>query len=108
MKALNNIQFVSDATTNFNQWINAITQAETYDKAVRKGEGALGFIDCMTTYLNCMICWDNNDFTGDLGDLLDNMTASVYQHVADKARETNQPNDVIMKLLEKRDEYTQN
>lgn len=106
MQALNNIKFISEATTEFDKWINAINSANTFEKAKRKAEGALGFVDCLTTYLNCMVCTENNDFTGELGELLDSMTARVYQAAANKAMETKQPCETIMRLLKRRDEYS--
>ena len=108
MKALNNIKFISEATTTLNDWLKAIEETETYEDAKNKGRIALGYIDCMMTYLNCMICKENNDFTGDLGELLDSMLASVYQKLANKAIETKQGDDIVMKLLKKRDEFLSN
>lgn len=104
MKALNNIKFLCEATTTFNSWLKAIDDSETYEGAKLPGNAAFGFIDCMTVYLNTMITMENNDFTGDLGEVLDGWTASVYQHMAEKAIETKQTSETVMKLLKSRDE----
>lgn len=105
MKVLNNIKFICEATRTLDSWLNAIGEAETYEKARQKATGCFGFIDCMTVYCNTMICMENNDFTGDLGDTLEAWTASVYQRMADKAIETKQPAETISKLLQMRDEH---
>lgn len=105
MKALNNMKFITEATTTFNGWLANISSAENYDHAKRNAATAVGFVDCMIVYLNTMIDRENNDFTADLGDVLDEWMAKIYQKVADKAIETNQPNEVILSLLKRRDEY---
>lgn len=105
MKALNNVKFISEATTELDKWIDQISRASNFEKAKRKAEGAIGFIDCLTTYCNCLLCVENNDLTGELGELLDNMTARVYQAAANKAIETKQPDEITVKLLKRRDEY---
>lgn len=104
MKVMNNIAFLCEATTSFNGWLEEIEKSETYEDARRPGSSAFGFIDCMKVYLNSMIDKENNDFTADLDEVLDNWIASVYQHMADKAIETKQPNETVMNLLRARDE----
>lgn len=105
MKALNNIKFISEATAQFNRWLRGIDEAEDYGKARTCGAAALGYVDCMTVYLNNMVCLDNNGFTEDLGELLDSWAADVYQHLAWKAIDTKAGNDEIMQMLKKRDKY---
>lgn len=104
MKVLNNIKFLCEATTTFNAWLKAIDDSVTYEDAKRYGNAAFGFIDCMTVYLNSMISTENNGFTAELGDVLEDWTASVYQHVGEKAIETKQDIDIVLKLLKRRDE----
>ena len=41
----------------------------------------------------------------ELDDVLNDWMAKMYQAIADKAIETDQPHDVVLKLLQKRDEY---
>lgn len=105
MKALNTIKFITESAVQFNVWLERIENADTYQKAVNEAHAAVGYIDCMTVYLNNMISEENNFFTGELGDTLDEWTANIYQKMVNKATETNQDHDTIWKLLCKRDEY---
>ena len=107
MKALHNLRFVSKATISMNDWFEGINKAETFEKAKEKAAAALGYIDCMTTYLNCMIDKENNDFTAELDTLLDAWVAKVYGSLAMRAVETNQSTEVITKLLKKHDWYSE-
>lgn len=105
MKALNNLKFVTEAMTTLNEWITAIDDADTFEKSKEKAAAALGYIDCMITYLNCMIGEENNDFTAELDETLDTWAATVYQHIANKAVTTDQTPDTVMALLKKRNSY---
>lgn len=104
MKALNNMKFVTESLTGLSGWIEAIDDAKNFEKAKEKA-AALGYIDCMITYLNCMIDKENNEFTTELDEILDTWTARVYQHIADKAVMTDQTADAVVALLKKRDSY---
>ena len=66
-----------------------------------------GYIDCMFTFLNTMLCMENNDFTGEFNDVLDDWMAALYQTLADKAIETKQDSETIHKLLCMRDEHAE-
>lgn len=101
MKALNNMKFVTESITGLSKWIIAIDDADTFEKAKEKAAAALGYIDCMITYLNCMIDEENNDFTAELDETLDAWTERVYHHIADKAIATHQEKDTIRVLLTK-------
>lgn len=105
MKALNNIKFICDATTTFNSWVNRIDTASDYDEARRFGSAAIGFVDCMTVYLNAMVDKDNNDFTAELDDMLESWQAAIYQHMASKAIETHQDSNTIISMLRMRDAH---
>lgn len=105
MKALNTVKFISNATTEFNEWMKAIEEAKDYETAKNKARCTFGYIDCMIVFLNSMIDKENNDFTADLDELIDEWKSNVYQKVADKADEMNEAPEEIMKLLQKRDEY---
>lgn len=105
MKSLNNMKFVTESLTGLNGWIEAIDAAKTFEKAKEKAAAALGYIDCMITYLNCMIDKENNEFTAELDEILDTWTARVYQHIGSKAITTNQAPDTVIALLKKRDSY---
>ena len=105
MKALNTMMFVSNAVQELTEYKTKIAAAETYEDAKNTARGMMGYIDCLVTFLNTMICKENNDFTAELDDVLNDWMAKMYQAIADKAIETDQPHDVVLKLLQKRDEY---
>lgn len=105
MKSLNTMKFMSNAIENLTEYKTAIAAAETFKDAQKQALAMMGYIDCLTTFLNTMICVENNDFTGDFGELLDDWMHKLYQELAIKADETKQPSEVILKLLNKRDEY---
>lgn len=104
MKALNSIKFVVKAEAAFNKWLNAIDSASSYEEAKKSANAAFGFVDCMTTYLNCMIAAENNEFTANLDELLTEWEATIYQRMICKAMQTKQPYDVIQSLEEKREQ----
>lgn len=105
MKALNTMKFMSNAIETLTEYKTAIAAAETFEDAKNRARGMMGYIDCLTTFLNTMICFENNDFTGDFGELLDGWMHKMYQALVNKAEETKQPSEVMWKLLTKRDEY---
>lgn len=104
MKALNTIQFISNACEDLTNWKNKINAAETYEDARRLGNCMLGYLDCMTTFCNTMICHENNGLTGEISDMISNWQAECYQAVGNVAMKTKQPTDVIIGILKKRDE----
>lgn len=105
MKNLNTMKFISNAVSELNEYKVAIKTAETYDSAKNIARTAFGYLDCMTTFLNTMICAENNDFTEEFDEVLDGWMHKIYQAMVDKAIDTNQESDLIFKLLQKRDEY---
>ncbi len=105
MKKLNTIQFIANAAEVVTSWKAKITGAETYEDAKKAANYLLGYIDCMVTFGNTMICTENNDFTADFGDVTDRWKADVYQAMATKADETHQDGDTIIRLLQRQDEY---
>ena len=104
MKALNPIKFVAEAAERVSEYKASIKAEENFDKAKRIGAAALGYTDCMVTFLNTMIDAENNDFTGELDEVISGWQKAIYQAVIDKADETHQDHDTIWKLLVKRDE----
>ena len=104
MKALNTIQFISNASEDLTNWKNKIHEVETYEDARRLGNCMLGYLDCMCTLCNTMICKENNGLTGEISDMIDNWKAECYQAVADVAVKTGQSADIIVVLLKKRNE----
>ena len=105
MKALNTMKFVANAVSELTRYEASIRAAETYEEAANRARKALGCTDCCITFLNTMICAENNDFTAEFGDVLDGWLHTIYQAMASKAIETKQSDDLICKLLQKRDEY---
>jgi hypothetical protein len=98
------MQFVNNTIKDLTKYESRIEAAETYENAKNIARQMLGFIDCMITFNNTMICMDNNDFTGEFDEVITDWTSHVYQLLANKAIETQQPHDILMKLLKKRDE----
>lgn len=105
MKALNTMMFVSNAITELNAYTTRIREAETYEAARNQAYQMIGYLNSLTTFLNTMICMENNDFTGEFGEVIDSWMATVYQTLANKADETKQSAGTIAQLLKKRDEY---
>ncbi len=106
MKSLSTMKFVSNAIEELTKYDEAIATAKTFEDAKGAARKMMGYIDCLVTFLNTMICTENNDFTGDFEEVLDGWMHKMYQTLVNKATETNQGKDVIWKLLVKRDEYT--
>lgn len=104
MKALNAMVFVSDAAEEVAKIKDRIKAAEDFGAAEAAFRHMAGYIDALNTFNNAMVCLENNDFTGDFGDVIDNWMRKAWQALIDKAAETGQSKDVIQKLLEKRDE----
>ena len=104
MKALNTIQFVVNCTTEIEKYKARIRNAEDFEKARRTANALLGYIDCTITFLNTMVCMENNDFTAEFDEVIEQWQRDMYQALADKAIETKQDNDCIIRLLQKRDE----
>ena len=105
MKSLNAMKFVSNAIEELTKYNAAIDAAETFDAAKNIARKMMGYIDGLTTFLNTMICFENNDFTGEFGEVLEGWMHKTYQALVNKAIETKQGHDVEWKLLTKRDEY---
>lgn len=108
MKALHTLRFVTEATKTLTDYQNRIANAETYETARNAARQMLGYIDCLITFNNTMVCAENNDFTGEFDEVIDDWTATVYGTLAQKAIETKQDHDTVMKLLGKRDEHMAN
>lgn len=99
------LKFISNAIEELTKYNEAIAVAETYEDSKNVARKMIGYIDGLTTFLNTMICPENNDFTGDFGEVLDGWMRKMYQSLVNKARDTKQGNDVMWTLLKKRDEY---
>lgn len=105
MKALNTMKFVSNAIEDLTEYKNAIAAAETFEDAKNRARKMMGYINCLITFSNTMICVENNGFTADFSDVCNGWMHKMYQELIRKADETEQDHDTMWKLLNKRDEY---
>ena len=105
MKALNNIKFITESNNEIERFILEIKNSENYNNAKSIGNMALGHINCMITYLNCMTDKDNNDFTEQLDEQIESWKESIYQEMANKAITSGEDTEVVLKCLKKRDEH---
>ena len=79
MKALNTMKFVSNAIEELTKYNEAVAAAETFEDAKNVARKMMGYIDGLTTFLNTMICAENNDFTGEFGEVLDGWMHKMYR-----------------------------
>lgn len=104
MKALNPLKFIAAATTEIEKYKNNIHNAENIDKARRNAIAMQGYVNCTISFLNTMIDEENNDFTENLSELIDEWAQDIFGLLADKAIEFKQDPDWIRRLLNRRDE----
>ena len=105
MKNVNIMKFVANASEDLAEYKIEISKAETYDAVKRIGTMALGYVNCMITFSNGLICLENNDITGMLDDVEQEWIAKIYQAVIDRAVELDVDADTIFRLCQKRDEH---
>ena len=101
---MNTMMYVSNLIEQMAEYQSIIKNAKDYDEAKRWASRMIGFIDGAHTVANTMICKENNDFTGEMSDVLAHWEARVYETLAHKAIEFKMDHDLIMKLLTTRDE----
>lgn len=105
MKSMNIFQFVSNASEELTRYEIGMKDAETYDRVKKIGNRMIGYIDCMITVSNTMICMENNEITAMLDDVETEWLRKTFQAMIDRAVELKCDEDIIWKLCEKRDEY---
>lgn len=105
MKEINIFKFVSNASAELTKYEMEINKAPTYECARQIGNKMLGYIDCMITLSNGMICFENNGITEMLDEVEQEWIVKTYQAMIDKANEQNVDNEIIWNLMEKRDHY---
>ncbi len=105
MKHLNTMLYTTEATKELAGMEKKIEAAESYDQAKAEANRALGFIDALILFNNCMVARENNDFTEQFSDVLEAWTADVYQAMIDVAVRTEQPDDVVAELCNRRDSH---
>lgn len=81
MKTINNMDLMSGASLEIANYKRGINEATTTEKVKAVGNAALGFINGMNVTINAMICMENNDFTGDFGEWLDEQEHAVRAFV---------------------------
>ena len=105
MKEINVIKFVSNASEELTKYQSLIETAESYERVRQLGNRMLGFIDCMITLSNGMICQENNGITAMLDEVETEWVVKTYQAAINRADELGVDTDIIFKLCQKRDEY---
>ena len=105
MKSPKSLLFIHEATVKLIDYESAIETSDTYEKAKSIAHKALGFIDCLVIYNNLLICSENNGFTEEFDELLEELTARVYRSMADAAIRHDEPYEVIHKLITKLREF---
>lgn len=105
MKEINIFKFVANASEELTKYSTAISEAPTYECARQIGNRMLGYIDCMITLSNGMICKENNEITPMLDELEQEWIVKTYQAMINKAFELKVDDSITWKLMEKRDEY---
>lgn len=103
MKALNPIKFIANATTEIEKYKNKIRAAESIDDARKNAIAMHGYVNCTITFLNTMVDFENNDFTENLSELIDEWQQDIFGLLADKAIDLKQDPDWISRLLKRRD-----
>lgn len=104
MKALNPLKFIASATTEIEKYKANIRGAENIVDARKNAIAMHGYVNCLTTFLNTMIAFENNDFTENLSELIDEWQQDIFGILADKAIELKQDHEWISRLLKRRDE----
>jgi len=104
MKPINTLAFISEAVEELTDYKMEIRKVTTFEAAKSVAAQMLGFINCLHTFSNAIICEENNKFTSDFDEVLDNWQSTVYQELINKAIETKQSDDIVFKLMKKRNE----
>ena len=105
MKALNTLKFISNATTRLTEVFTKIKHAETYKAARIEAVGAMGYIDCVVTFLNTLLCSENNTLTGELHELIYTWRDKVWDSLAMNAIATKQDPSVLERIMDKKELY---
>lgn len=105
MKNLNEIQYVASAAKELEKKKGEIAAEHTYERAKIKANQAVGFVDAMVVFLNCMNCMENNDFTEQLDETLDAWMVEVIQELIDTAIKFEQPEEELNHLYSLRKIY---
>lgn len=88
MKALNTMKFVSNTIEQLTIYKDKVEKAETFEEAKKEALVMMGFLNGAVIFLNTMICKENNDFTGEFGEVIDGWFHKMYQALVNKATDT--------------------
>lgn len=75
------MDLMASASREIDHYKKMTNEAETEERAKAAGNAAIGFINGMNTTLNAMICFENNDFTGDFGEWLSEQEHAIRMYV---------------------------
>ena len=104
MKQMNTMMYVSNLIEQLVEYETEIKNADTFEHAKQVANQMRGYINGAHTVMNTMICMENNDFTGNMDDVLLHWESRCYGALGCKAADTKQDPDKVMKLLSMRDE----
>lgn len=79
---INAIEFIIEAGKEIDAYLSKMVEAISNNDGVTLkavGNAALGFINGLTIAMNAMICFENNEFTGDFGEWLEVKEARVRE-----------------------------
>lgn len=71
---INAMEFAIEAGKEIDLYLSQMSEAISNsdgEKLKAVGNAALGFINGLTVAMNAMICFENNEFTGDFGEWLE-------------------------------------
>lgn len=105
MKAINTMQFITNMSIELSKCVESIRSADSYGDAKKKANYSLGLLDGLHVFVNTMICSENNDFTGDMDDVMVDWMAKIFQALIDNASNNGESAETIFNLCVKRDEY---
>lgn len=104
MKSINIFKFVANASAQMEENKQGIAMAKTLEDAKRQASYAMGYVDCVTTLTNTMICAENNDVTAQMDALENEWKADIYQEMV-MAADHFHDSDLMLKYADKRDEF---
>lgn len=104
MKALNSLKYIANASEEIGKYKGLIETSENYTSAKNVAYQAIGFLNSMVVFLNTMICMENNDFTGELDEVIDDWRRDLIQTLINKAEDTHQDYETLFKLYKIRDD----
>ena len=87
MKEINTMELIVSAGQEVGKYKELINNAETEEKVKAVGNAALGFLNGMNVVINSMISFENNEFTGDFGEWVDEQEKTIRTYVRQRCVE---------------------